>query len=99
MNNYISVDDIKNISGDLSPRELDDLIERLNDKVANLVGEEIINSLTPPDVDTLVDMQDSTPEDQLAEWIIERVPDYKEIIEDNKAIVLGEYAESIEEEL
>lgn len=97
MSGYITINHIKNITPDKSDAELEEIAEQLNDKVAGLVGEEIITSLTPDDVDTLAEMQDTTSEENLVAWISERVPDHEEIIEDNTAIVLGEYAESVEE--
>ncbi len=94
MENYITIDELRNSGIEGTDRELQELADKLNEKVAELVGEEIISSLTPDDVDTLADMQDKASEEEIARWIAAHVPDYQEIIDDNKAIVIGDYAES-----
>lgn len=96
MEQFITPDEIKNLSPDLTAEELSKIVNDLNERVASLIGEEIISSLVPSDVDTLAEMQDTESEETLASWIMHRVPDYEEIIKDNKAIVLGEYAETID---
>lgn len=96
MEQFITPDEIKNLSPDLTAEELSKIVDELNERVATLIGEEIISSLVPSDVDTLAEMQDTESEETLASWIMHRVPDYEEIIKDNKAIVLGEYAETID---
>ncbi len=94
MENYITTDELRNLEVTGDDKELEKLANELNEKVAELVGEEIISSLTPDDVDILADMQDKASEEEIANWIAEHVPDYQEMIEDNKAIVLGDFAES-----
>lgn len=96
MEQFITPDEIKNLSPDLTAEELSKIVDELNERVATLIGEEIISSLVPSDVDTLAEMQDTESEETLASWIMHRVPDYEEIIKDNKAIALGEYAETID---
>lgn len=94
MENYITTDELRNLEVTGDDKELEKLANELNEKVAELVGEEIISSLTPDDVDVLANMQDKASEEEIAKWIAEHVPDYQEMIEDNKAIVLGDFAES-----
>ena len=95
MDSYITEQEIRELNSDLDDNALTQLVDELNDKIDELVGEEIVDSLTPDDVDTLATMQDSATEQELADWVAEHVPDYPEILENNKAIVLGDYADSL----
>lgn len=92
MQSYISKDDLQDLGIDID----DATIDELNEKVAALVGEEIITSLTPNDAEKLADMMDDANDEEISEWIISKVPDYPEIIENNIDIVIGEFVESNE---
>lgn len=94
MQNYISRDDLIDLAIELDEDALTKALEELNEKVAELVGEEIITSLTPNDAEKLADMMDDASDDEISEWIINRVPDYPEIIENNITIVLGDFVDS-----
>jgi hypothetical protein len=96
MQNYISKDDLLDLGTNLDDAALDTVVIELNEKVAELVGEEIITSLTPNDAEKLADMMDDASDEELSEWIIGKVPDYPEIIENNIDIVIGEFVESNE---
>ncbi len=90
MQDYISQDDLIELGVD--PNDVAAVITELNDKIEQLVGDEIIDSLPEADVATLVDLQDTATDEELSEWIIERVPEYATIVQDNIDIVLGERA-------
>ena len=93
MQNHITTDDIRDLGVTLNDDALEKLVSELNEKVDNMIGNEIITSLTPEDVDALADMQDKASEDEIGQWISEHVPDYGEIIEDNRNIVLGDFVD------
>lgn len=95
MNSYITEQELRELNGELDPAEATALAGELNEKIDELVGDEIVGSLTPDDVDTLANLQDSANEQELAGWIAHHVPDYPEILQNNKDIVLGEYADSL----
>ena len=95
MDSYITEQEIRELNSDLDDTALQQLVDELNDKIDELVGEEIVDSLTPDDVDTLATLQDSATEQELADWVAEHVPDYPEILQNNKDIVLGEYADTL----
>ena len=96
MQSYITKDDILDLGIKLDADALDALVAELNEKVAELVGEEIISALTPNDAEKLADMMDDATDDEVAGLIISKVPDYPEIIENNTDIVLGDFVESQE---
>ncbi|USN96364.1 MAG: hypothetical protein H6797_04795 [Candidatus Nomurabacteria bacterium] len=94
MQNHITTDDIRNLGVTLNDEELEKLVAELNDKVDGMIGNEIITSLTPEDVDTLAEMQEKATDEEIGEWISEHIPDYEEIIEDNRNIVLGDFVDT-----
>lgn len=93
MHNHISANDLKELGVSLDDAAMSKLLDELNEKVDNLIGHEIVTSLTPEDVDILAEMQNTANENEIALWISERVPDFEEIIEDNRNIVLGDYVD------
>lgn len=95
MNDYITKDALLSLGVDASDAEITATLNKLNEKVAEKVGDEIIESLTPDDVQTLVDMQDIASDKELGDWIVERVPDYEEIVQSTVDFVIGEYADTL----
>jgi hypothetical protein len=98
MNGSITKEELLELGVELKGDELDKLVDELNDKIDELVGDEILSSLTPDDIDKLADMQDSATDEDLADWLVNKVPDYPEILENNKDIVLGDYAEGLDDD-
>lgn len=95
MNNRITPSTLLSLGVDPGTDDIDALVDKLNQKLELLVGDEIIESLTEGDVQTLVDMQDTASDEELSTWIADHVPDYPEIIQDNIDIVLGDFAETL----
>lgn len=91
MENFITKEDLLTLGVNLEEAELSKLLTSLNEEVAALVSEEIVASLTPEDADALATLQDSATDQELGQWISERVPDYPEIIDNNTQIVLGDF--------
>lgn len=94
MQDYITKEDLLALG--VSTDDADKALDELNEKVAALVGEEIVTSLTPEDAEKLGDMLEEASEQEVADWVIERVPDYPEIIDNNTDIVLGDFVETLE---
>lgn len=89
---------LNSIGINLPDEEMQALIEHAEDTINERISEEVIDSLDDEQLEELATMQESdAPADQIEAWVMERVPDYQEIVEDNTAIVLGELAESVEE--
>lgn len=95
MQDYISKDDIMDLG--VSADDADAVVASLNDKAEQLIGDEIIESLTEEDVQKLVDLQETAGDEELGKWISEHVPDYQDIVNDNIDIVLGEFAKTLPE--
>lgn len=77
--------------------EMEDLIQRAENEVNERVGEELFESLDDDQLKEFVAMQEdeSVSDDKIAEWLAERVPDYKQIVDDNTVIVLDEVVKTI----
>ena len=77
--------------------EMEDLIQRAENEVNERVGEELFDSLDDDQLKEFVAMQEdkSVSGDKIAEWLAERVPDYKQIVADNTVIVLDELVKTI----
>ena len=94
----ITKEQLNSIGINLPDEEMQALIEHTEDTINERIGEEIVDSLDDEQLEQLASMQEGdTPAEQIEEWVMARVPDYQEIVEDNTAIVLGELAESVEE--
>lgn len=91
----ITADQLRSIGIDLPDDQMQVLIQHTEDTINNQIGEEIVDSLDDDQLKELIAMQEAdTPDEQMEAWIIERVPEYQEIVEDNTAIVLGDLAEN-----
>lgn len=93
MQQYISRDTLLSLG--VTEADIDRVLKELNEKVELQIGDEVIESLNDEDTQALVDLQETMSDEELASWIVERVPDYKEIVQDNINIVLGEFAETL----
>lgn len=93
----ITKEQLNSIGINLPDEEMQALIEHTEDTINERIGEEIVDSLDDEQLEELASMQESdAPADQIEAWVMARVPDYQEIVEDNTTIVLGELAESVE---
>ena len=89
---------LNSIGINLPDEEMQALIEHAEDTINERISEEVIDSLDDEQLEELATMQESdAPADQIEAWVMARVPDYQEIVEDNTTIVLGELAESVEQ--
>lgn len=91
---HIKPNDLRNIGVELDDTALEQLASELSDKVDEGIGTEIVTALTPEDAQVLADMQDNATDEEIGDWISQRVPDLADIIEDHRDIVLGDFAET-----
>ncbi len=93
----ISIDQLRELGIEMSDDELQALAQHVTDRVNTAIGEEIVDSLDDTQLKELLAMQDnSAPREEIEAWIIERVPEYDQIVEDNVAIVLGDLAKNVD---
>lgn len=82
----------------LPDTELQALLVYAQEKIDELVSEEFFESLSDKQIDELIELQKKNPPaEEIERWLSGRIPDYREIIEDNTAIILGELAENAEQ--
>ena len=93
----ITVEQLRSIGIDLPEDQMQALMQHTEDTINEQIGEEIVDSLDDEQLQELVAMQEAdAPAEQVEEWIVERVENYQEIVEDNVAIVLGDLAQNVE---
>lgn len=93
----VSDEQLRSIGIDLPTDQMQALIQHTEDTIAEQIGEEIVESLDDEQLAQLIEMQQSgRTEEEIEAWVIERVEDYQEIVEDNTAIVLGDLASNAE---
>lgn len=71
----------------------DEQLAELNTKIEEEIGVEIAESLEDDQLKELMEMENSASEEDLGKWIAEHVPDYKEIVQDNIDIAIGDFVE------
>lgn len=79
---------------DLTGQDKEALLAHLNETLQERVGAEITESLDDNQLQTLLDMQENSTEDELGNWLEQNVPDFKLLVQDEIDIILGELAES-----
>ncbi len=93
---YVTAAYLKELGITVGDTEIEALLEHLNDTIDERIGAEITEALDDEQLRELVTMQDAASEKELGDWIVKRVPDYKEIVQDNIDIAIGELAEGID---
>lgn len=79
---------------DLTGQDKEALLTHLNETLQERVGAEITESLDDNQLQTLLDLQENSTEDELGNWLEQNVPDFKLLVQDEIDIILGELAES-----
>lgn len=72
----------------------DDDLDQLNTKIEEEIGVEIAESLDEQQLKELTEMESSATEEELGQWIAQHVPEYKEIVQDNIDIAIGDFVEA-----
>ncbi|RYX78364.1 hypothetical protein EON76_05710 [bacterium] len=97
MDTYITKDALLALGINLDDQDIDSLLAHLNDTVEERIGAEITESLSDEQLQELIDLQENATDEEVGDWIAEHVPDYKEIVQDNIDIVIGELVDGADE--
>ena len=94
MNPFITRETLEQAGIDLTNKDIDALLEHLNQTLEERVGAEVVASLNDDKLKELADLQGSGSDEQLVEWMRANVPQLGEITQDEVDILIGELAEN-----
>ena len=80
----------------LSDDQMKTLVQHANDTLSERVGADIVETLDDEQLEQYLAIQQSGDDDKIASWLTENVPELKEIVENERDIVLGELADNAE---
>jgi hypothetical protein len=95
---FITQSTLETLGFDLSGEDIEALLDHLNETLQERVGIEIAESLNEQQLKTLADMQEHASEKELGEWLEKNVPDMHEIVQNEIDILIGEIADTEDEE-
>jgi hypothetical protein len=90
---FITKTTLENAGFDLTGEDIPALLEHLNETLQERISAEITESLSDIQVETLISLQESATEEQLATWLETNVPNMDEIVQAEMDILLSEIAE------
>lgn len=96
MEQIITKDLLVAMGVNLPEEQLDELVKQANTTLHERIGTEITESLNDEQLKEFLEVQQTGDSAKTAEWLANNVPDLKEIIEDERDILLGELAENTE---
>lgn len=97
MQHYVTKQMLTDLGIDIGDKDTDSLLAHLNEKIEEMIGVEITEALDDEQLEELVKLQDKGTDDEIGEWIASHVPDYREIVEDNIDIAMGEMVDSADD--
>lgn len=77
----------------LPDTQLDELVAQANSTLHERIGTEVTESLDDEQLKEFIEIQQSNDTTKTIEWLANNVPELKEIIEDERDILLGEITE------
>lgn len=96
MENYITEDALKQLGISLEGRDINSLLQHLNETLEERVGAEITDALDDTQLKTLLDLQEKATDEEVGQWMQANVPEFEQIVQDEIDIVLGELAENVD---
>jgi hypothetical protein len=93
MNPIITRELLENAGINLDGKDVDALIDHLNQTLEERVGAEITNSLSDEQLKEMLDLQENGSDEQLFDWMNLNVPEMDEMVHDEVDIIIGELAE------
>lgn len=98
MNNYTITEATLNEMGIiLDAEKMTSLLSHLDDELNERVGTALLEELSSEQVDEYNKLSETADEVQIGEWLSSKIPDYKQIVQDEIDIMLGSVAEKAEE--
>ena len=95
MQDYITKQSLATLGIHLN--DADSLISHFNEVAEEMIGDEIIDSLSDDEVEELVTLQESSATDEkIGEWIATHVPDYDQIVSNTIDIAIADMVEAAE---
>lgn len=94
MQQIITKDLLVALGINLTEEQLDTLVEHANTTLNERIGAEITESLDDNQLKELIALEEANDDVKVAEWLSKNIPELKEIIEDERDILLGELAEN-----
>ncbi|MGB3946216.1 MAG: DUF5663 domain-containing protein [Candidatus Saccharimonadales bacterium] len=94
MNPFITRETLEQAGIDLTNKDIDALLEHLNQTLEERVGAEVVASLDDDKLQELSDLQERGSDEQLVGWMTTNVPQLGEITQDEIDILIGELAEN-----
>ncbi len=91
--NIITSDTLEEYGISISPEEQPTLLDHLNETLSERIGAEVTEQLDDDQLAELLVTQEGSGKNMNA-WLSERIPDLKEIIQDEVDILIGELAEN-----
>lgn len=96
MNQLITEDTLVAMGIQLSEEEMKTLVQHANETLNERVGADVIESLDDEKLEEYLALQQGGDVDKASSWLTENVPELKEIVENERDILLGELAENAE---
>ena len=94
---YITLTLLQDLGIALPDHDSQSLIEHLNATVEERIGLEIAESLDDDELSEMVKLQETATDKELADWIVAHVANYKQIVQDNIDIAIGELANGVDD--
>ena len=91
--NIITSDTLEEYGISISPEEQPTLLDHLNETLSERIGAEVTEQLDDDQLAELLVIQEGSGKNMNA-WLSERIPDLREIIQDEVDILIGELAEN-----
>ena len=74
--------------------EVDDYLDDLNEQLAERIGETVVTTLDPDQVDELAKLQETKSDEEINTWLRQQIPDLDDLIQQEVDILLGEVVDS-----
>ena len=81
----------------LADDKMASLLAHLNEELNERVGTALLEELSVEQVDEYNEFSKTASDDQIGEWLSSKIPEFKQIIQDEIDIILGDIAEKADD--